>query len=633
MRFSPDGAHLLGGTTDGSAGVYLDGLLVMGSAGYWCWTENRQISGPGGYNGTAQGPGFYQFTVGAGTPPALISPQLFSALFGDGNGHWLGYVADGRTGSFDSAGNRWPIRVALGISPMGDQIFTDQTGAPIIVRTQSGAETSYPTPPEWIALPSGGYFSRNARGCFGSLGVWYACGYLADPGGLCVWQPGQPATSTWLLSADGRDFNADIALRQSDGMLVVGSGVNQGETAQRLYELDLPNARFRVNAGAWQPLTAATSPAPPAPRPTPIVIAPLAHRPWLGPFDSRGEPHPGNCEVLTDGRSWSALHRPLPVFCDLASLPSVPVEYVKGIWTGFEGGRLDPRYDEAKRTAKERGVPLIVYRDADDYPLDFARAYCPGPNMIPCVRGYAAAKLKGQPLKATPEEDLARIRGELQALKIAGYKRIGQTHDQYTQSGNYPWSHIIAMQSGLHQHVVDFELFGNWWFTRWGRDPAEPIDGLPIMADVRRREAEAIPEDLRDQVPPILEPVPPSPPPSEPFPKPTPAPLPSPQPKEPTMPAGKYLVLFPSGTFTGGCKVTQEPHQDSTNGRFPGCCAFKRVADGYFANWNGVAVVFKNLNGEQPGSGERFFAAGNVALYQPDSGEPIAIPMSGAFGQ
>jgi len=261
-------------------GVYLDGALIFGAAGGWDWIDQAVVMGPGGYSTT---PGFYRYPLPSG-PAQFESTLAATDFFANGYGSWLRYLADGRTGSTDSAGNAWPDRVAVGF--MGFyEIFTEQSRIPLIFRDiTNGLETRVEAPGEWTVLPDGsGYFSRQYQGVHAGP-HFYACGYLTSPNGLNVWQPFDASAPVWHLSGTPDDFNPDIAVRQRDGMLVVGSGVNQGETGQHLYEIDPILLVWRKDGGVWQPLSSGTPPTPepepPKPEPPdPIPPDPIPPKP------------------------------------------------------------------------------------------------------------------------------------------------------------------------------------------------------------------------------------------------------------------------------------------------------------------------------------------------------------------
>lgn len=323
MRFSSDGAHLLGGT--GGGGVYLDGTLIASHAGGWDWVALEACAGAGGFDTSPHGQ-----LVAYNLPQqalSVVADPWAASFFYARPGYWLAYLADGKTWSFDSAGRSYPGKVALGVSAHLDAIFTDANGTQLEILSTGGMWQVVPDPSEWTLLPSGGYFSRNYRGCFVNA-IWYACGYLPDPGGLCVWQPFVSGSPVWLLSGDGHDFNADIAVRQSDGLLVVGSGINQGESGQRLYALDLWNHRFSLNGGSWQPLTEGPAPQPPLT----VHVDPLPRHIRAGYFFKTSDRYgdnpsaPGNCEVrVVDDSGYERATLPLVA---LSTLPDASGEVV-----------------------------------------------------------------------------------------------------------------------------------------------------------------------------------------------------------------------------------------------------------------------------------------------------------------
>jgi len=245
-------------------GTYLDGQLIFPSSGGWDWIALDECMGPGGYDSGASG--FYRYRLPSG-PAQFTSALAATEFFANAMGSWVRYLADGRTGSTDSSGRSWPDRVAVGFEGVYE-IFTDPSRIPLIFfDITTGQDTVVANPSEWTLLPDKStYFSRNYRGIYFG-GVFWACGYLPNPGGLCIWRPFRTDLPTYLLSNTGTDFNPDISQRaaQNSGLLLVGSGDNQGETSQHLYEIELDTLQFRKDNGLWQPLT--TGPTPPQPEP------------------------------------------------------------------------------------------------------------------------------------------------------------------------------------------------------------------------------------------------------------------------------------------------------------------------------------------------------------------------------
>lgn len=320
MRFSPDGMHLLGGKA--SAGIFIDGRRIMEQAGNWGWTENDEVSGPGGYNGPY--PGLYRWVASNPGQVGWFSEQLATEFYGNGEGKWILYYAE-RSGpySIDSDGHRWTDRVALDF--LGDyQILTDFSYVPLILRNAiTGAEQRIEHPGEWTPLPDNStYFSRNYRGCYRGID-FYACGYRAEFGGMCLWQPFNAAAPTFLIST-ALDFNPDIAIRESDGLMAIGSGQNQGETAQNLYIVDIAQGRFTKNGGAWQPLKIATVP--------PVVYDPIVAigRPcWFGWYcfgQATLAPHTCNLLVPQSPKAYVTDLKGLPIYRYVQASPDSDVD-------------------------------------------------------------------------------------------------------------------------------------------------------------------------------------------------------------------------------------------------------------------------------------------------------------------
>lgn len=256
IRFRPDGAYLSAGEGNGAitlldtSTTVLKPQKVATHAGGWDWVAQDAVAGPGGFD-SIPGGALQAYNLTYKAISTVTSPWTCSTFFARPP-MWVAYLADGKTWSFDCFGRTYPGKVILGISDNLDLIFTDSGNVSLSILDPQSIWHQVTHPQEWQPLPSGGYFSRNYQGCFvGS--VWYACGYLATPGGLCVWTPFLAGNPVWLLSADGRDFHPNIVRRAWDGMLLVGSGIDAGETAVRLYELDITHKTFRLNGG-WSPL-------------------------------------------------------------------------------------------------------------------------------------------------------------------------------------------------------------------------------------------------------------------------------------------------------------------------------------------------------------------------------------------
>src|SRR4029453_2056907 len=290
------------------------------------------------------------------------------------------------------------------------------------------------------------------------------------------------------------------------------------------------------------PIVPLTPPSEPLP---PVNIAPFLHPQWVGPYFATGQygniDHPGNCEVLVRA-SYVNMVRPRPVFADLESAKTVPDGQLLGLYmSAIEGGAEDANLEEAIRDAAERQVPCLIYVDQDDYPQSVCDEWLndpsgiPIPNRIPCMRAYPMGKPMGEPLRATPEEDIARIRSTVAHLSGI-YARVAMAHTYYTQADgtrdNYPLSHILAMQNGLGDVERDLKVFASLGFSRL-RTGGGDMSKYPELLDAFTQEAAApagtpAPILLPVDAPPNAEPPKPEPPQPEP-PEPEP---PKPEPPE-----------------------------------------------------------------------------------------------------
>jgi hypothetical protein len=281
-------------------------------------------------------------------------------------------------------------------------------------------------------------------------------------------------------------------------------------------------APFRLGDGAID-LSVARAPLPPFPAPV-----------WEGPFDASSAPDrygsvvtPGNCEVIVDGTSFADLKVSRPVIAGLLESRTVPDAYLIAIAWSNEAGGL--HFDEHLAEAKARNRPLLVYSDTDAYPEEAIAVCRRWSGCIPMVRGYPAGKRANEPLKATPDQDVARIRGSVQHLRDRGFARIALARSLYTQTGNYPVDHILAMQDALTAIVRDFHLFADCWFA-WLRDPEHAIAGIPAFQAVASQLAAAATRPLiADEAVSVPVPVP-LPVPPAPAPSPRPVPVSSPLP-------------------------------------------------------------------------------------------------------
>lgn len=298
MRISIGGAHVLGSVQ----GIYLDGQLLMPNAGLSADGGDffsTSCLWYGGWNGPS--PGIYTAPLTSPSSSFLgtFNAGNVTAFWTDGISRWLANYIDGAR---DSQGHYWPDRVAMGASRQGDWLFISNTFNTLIVRSAAGVETSYPANFTYVAMDQGvilyalaGQAPTAINAPTPQLTNWMTFTTRADGtrvlggqalgGQLCVCE-WAAAPMGYVLSSDGQDFNPAIAVRASDGLIVIATGQNAGETIQRLYAIDLPNQRFNVNNGPWQAMTLVNlvsggdvpeppTPDPPTPEPpTPIPVPP-----------------------------------------------------------------------------------------------------------------------------------------------------------------------------------------------------------------------------------------------------------------------------------------------------------------------------------------------------------------------
>jgi hypothetical protein len=209
--------------------------------------------------------------------------------------------------------------------------------------------------------------------------------------------------SGYALSSDEHDFNHDIGCRD-DGVMIVATGVNQGETSCRYYEIDFVNRRFRVNGGAFQALVAVpmTPVAPPLPSDpaippdAPLVTLPgytvpaqasYGRRGYCGPYfatDIRNKGYgtnpddfwtDGNTEMVVNGTVLGGNQKVnRPVFVGLACVGN-PVEKMLGFLNGANDNSMgNAALKECHRWALANGYPgmkMVRYYDGTPIPQDF----------------------------------------------------------------------------------------------------------------------------------------------------------------------------------------------------------------------------------------------------------------------
>lgn len=293
MRISIDGQHVLGCVQ----GIYLDGRQVVPTGGQARGGGDFQtgvIEWYGGWNGPQ--PGHYTALMSNPVPKYIgeYHWQTNTAFFSDGRLRWL---ADYIDGARDSDDNYWPDRSALGASRQGDWIFVQKPGFNvIIVRHANGSEVSYNGGATDVCMDQGvllfglagqppqspGYAPPRIPAlmpfCTLPDGTRVLAGH-ASGGRLCIadWN----ATPVgYLLSGDGHDYHPAVAYRPADGMVVVASGENEGETVARVYVVDWPGKRYRLNDSDWRGLTTVDLlVAPPVPVPVPPDPIPVPPEP------------------------------------------------------------------------------------------------------------------------------------------------------------------------------------------------------------------------------------------------------------------------------------------------------------------------------------------------------------------
>jgi hypothetical protein len=267
MKFSPDGRFAL--NSDGQ---------VFSTAG-WDWLALDIAAGYGNYD--TPDVGLYQSHFPDKTMTRLGDYGVLSqaGFFANGAGLWLSQHQPGGapTYTLDSNGVTFISTDASGRGAAGfvgdTQVFvrTPDFAALILRSTASGDEAvldlpgysgfvtildgvvwyytsgqlrayAHPTP----YLPTGGGRVSNAA----DGRVWYG-GYISGWGQCaCPLVYGPPCLG-YVLSGDAHDFYPDIYASRPDGVILVGSSYGQDDSGLRVYELDVPNGRWRLNGGAW----------------------------------------------------------------------------------------------------------------------------------------------------------------------------------------------------------------------------------------------------------------------------------------------------------------------------------------------------------------------------------------------
>lgn len=272
---------------------------------------------------------------------------------------------------------------------------------------------------------------------------------------------------------------------------------------------------------------------PPQPEPgVPIIVkAPFTHQPKLAMFFSvivdsgtgevlKAHAHPLACDVLIR-ETFSDLVEKKPVLASVWAAPSVPDEYLLGIyWSPESGG--ESIYQESLSAAMQRSVDFVVYSDTDWYPNDLAqRIRAAYSRSVPMVRGYPQGKKPSEPVHATPQQDADRIRGEVRKLRQMGLQRVWVAIAGYNQRGvngdpvvrNYPWKHIDELFT-LNIDIVREELLDGAAVFNLLRDPDANVLGRPELWQGCVDMQAAVPATI--PIPPHPIPIPPHPTPTPP---------------------------------------------------------------------------------------------------------------------
>jgi hypothetical protein len=309
---SPDARHVLAGV--GSGRIRIDNQIPPGlaglAAGGWAWMTNDVVVGNGSPDGTDVWSSWgYRISTGE---LFQVDGRPASATFG-GGGVWVSYLAARPTVfSFDSLGRTLSAKVARSCSPTGMALFTSHEADVMYWADQelhgvavASAQIGYENIILWcdaglrlraygIAVPvcpaSGGMGARFTQG--------WICQWNNALNALVIypWQTVGPLQG-YVLSADAHDFNHDIGTRD-DGMVVVCTGINQGETEVRYYEIDLTGKRQRVNGGPWQGLLLADMDPGVGPHPDDPTIppsTPIVSFPGYQPTPQASYGRPGYC--------------------------------------------------------------------------------------------------------------------------------------------------------------------------------------------------------------------------------------------------------------------------------------------------------------------------------------------------
>src|SRR6185295_19130380 len=121
--------------------------------------------------------------------------------------------------------------------------------------------------------------------------------------------------------------------------------------------------------------------------------------------------------------------------------------------------------------ARARGVPVVLYHDAPDYPLDLLTRLVPGD--VPCIQAYLRA---GETLHAAEARLGATVAAVLDAWPTAMLAWMA-----YTQSGAIPIADVLAWQPRLEAIVRAYPAIVGVLPFAWAR-PSGCLDYAELEA-------------------------------------------------------------------------------------------------------------------------------------------------------